>query len=141
EHANGKTVRNTLQTNGTLLDDDWCAFLKRENFLVGLSLDGPRELNDAARPDKQGRSSFDDVIRGMQAMQRHGVDFNVLVTVSSANVGAPREIYRFLKGLGARHLQFNPVVEREARAHETVIGLHFANPPKWVKPRSADDTH
>ena len=140
-HAGGKTIRNTLQTNGTLLDEAWGAFLKRENFLVGLSLDGPRELNDLARPDKQGRSSFDDVIAGLQTLARHGLDFNVLVTVSAANVGHPREIYRFLKSLGVRFIQFNPVVERVARAHEAVIGLHFANPPAWSRPRKADDTH
>src|SRR5262249_20043387 len=78
-YAKGKVIRNTLQTNGTLLDDEWCAFLAREGFLVGLSLDGPRAINDAARPDKRGRSSFDDTLHGVRALQRHGVEFNVLV--------------------------------------------------------------
>ena len=81
-HANGKVIRNTLQTNGTLLDDEWGAFLKREGFLVGVSLDGTRALNDVARPDKRGRSSYDDTVRGLQVLLKHGVDFNVLVTVS-----------------------------------------------------------
>ena len=83
-----------MQTNGTLLDDEWGAFLKREGFLVGVSLDGPRALNDVARPDKRGESSYDDTLRGLAVLSRHGVDFNVLVTVSSANVDHPLEIYR-----------------------------------------------
>jgi uncharacterized protein len=129
QFAQGKQIRNTLQTNGTLLDDAWGDFLKRENFLVGVSLDGPRALNDLARPDKQGNSSYDDTLRGLAVLARHGVDFNVLVTVSSANVDHPLEIYRHLKGLGANFIQFNPVVERVAQPKETVIGLHFAVPP------------
>lgn len=140
QYALGKTVRNTLQTNGTLLDDDWGAFLKREGFLVGVSLDGPRELNDVARPDKQGRSSYDDTLRGMAALVRHGVDFNVLVTVSSANVAHPLQIYRHLKEIGAHYIQFNPVVERQPQAEEVVIGLHFATPPALSQPPAPKQT-
>ncbi len=132
-HAGGKRIANTLQTNGTLIDNRWGAFLAREKFLVGVSLDGPRELNDVARPDKQGRSSYDDVLRGMDALARHGVDFNVLVTVSSANVDHPLEIYRHLKSVGAQFIQFNPVVEREPVATEAATGLHFAAPPSLGK--------
>ncbi len=135
--SQGKQIRNTLQTNGTLLDDDWGAFLKREGFLVGVSLDGPRALNDVARPDKQGKSSYDNTLRGLAVLSRHGVEFNVLVTVSSANVSHPVEIYRHLKGLGANFIQFNPVVERVARPKETVIGLHFATPPALSLPEVA----
>ncbi|MGS0743064.1 anaerobic sulfatase maturase [Glaciimonas sp. GG7] len=129
QYAQGKTIRNTLQTNGTLLDDTWGAFLKREGFLVGVSLDGPPALNDVARPDKKGRSSYADTVRGLAVLGRYGVDFNVLVTVSAANVDHPLQIYRHLKELGANFMQFNPVVEREAQPKETVIGLHFAVPP------------
>src|SRR6202049_2312212 len=135
--SQGKQIRNTLQTNGTLLDDDWGAFLKREGFLVGVSLDGPRALNDVARPDKQGNSSYDNTLRGLAALSRHGVDFNVLVTVSSANVSHPFEIYRHLKELGVNFIQFNPVVERVAQPKETVIGLHFAAPPALSLPEMA----
>ena len=135
--SRGKQIRNTLQTNGTLLDDAWGAFLKREGFLVGVSLDGPRALNDIARPDKQGNSSYDNTLRGLAVLSRHGVDFNVLVTVSSANVSHPLEIYRHLKELGANFIQFNPVVERVAQPKETVIGLHFAVPPALSLPRVA----
>src|SRR5471032_826160 len=133
-HAGGKRIANTLQTNGTLIDERWGAFLAREKFLVGVSLDGPRELNDVARPDKQGRSSYDDVLRGMELLARHGVDFNVLVTVSNANVDHPWEIYRHLKAVGAQFIQFNPVVEREPVQAETAAGLHFAAPPSLGKP-------
>lgn len=133
-HAGGKLIRNTLQTNGTLLDDAWGVFLQREKFLVGISLDGPRRLNDVSRPDKRGRSSYDDTLRGMNVLARHGVDFNVLVTVSSANVDHPLEIYRHLKAQGARFIQFNPVVERQPAPAETVIGLHFATPPALSRP-------
>jgi len=136
KYAQGKQIRNTLQTNGTLLDDAWGVFLKREGFLVGVSLDGPRALNDVARPDKQGRSSYDDTLRGLDVLARHEVDFNVLVTVSSANVEHPLEIYRHLKALGANFIQFNPVVERVAQPKETVIGLHFAVPPALSLPKA-----
>jgi uncharacterized protein len=138
-HAGGKAIRNTLQTNGTLLDDAWCSFLARECFLVGLSIDGPRELHDAARPDKRGRGSSDDVLAALQRLRSHGVDLNALVTVSSANVAHGREIYRFLKSQGVRFMQFNPVVEREARASdEVVIALHFAKPPRLSRPGAID---
>lgn len=142
EFANGKVIRNTLQTNGTLLDDTWCAFLAREGFLVGLSLDGPREVHERYRPDKQGRSSFDDVMRGLAYLKRHRVKFNVLVTVARESARYPLEIYRFLKDCGVRHLQFNPVVERAPRHHEIRIGLTYATPPKLSRhgPAEIDET-
>jgi uncharacterized protein len=132
-YRNGKNIRNTLQTNGTLLDDRWGAFLAAEGFLVGISLDGPRELHDQTRYDKQGRSSFDDTMRGLGVLQRFNVPFNVLVTVSDAVSRQPLTVYRFLKDLGVRHIQFNPVVERVPCAEEKVIGLHFAAPPEFSR--------
>jgi uncharacterized protein len=128
--ANGKTIRNTLQTNGTLLDDEWGEFLAREKFLIGLSLDGPRALHDVHRYDKQGKSSFDDTVRGLAVLKRHGIDFNVLVTVSRQNSREPLAVYRFLREQGVTHIQFNPVVERIPQPKEQVIGLHFSRPPK-----------
>ena len=136
-YAHGKTIRNTLQTNGTLLDKEWCSFFQRESFLVGVSLDGPRALNDQSRPDKHGRSSYDDTVRGLALLAQHGVDFNVLVTVSSSNVHHALAIYRHLKEIGARYIQFNPVVERQAQPKEQVIGLHFATPPALSKTATA----
>jgi uncharacterized protein len=110
----GLTIRNTLQTNGTLLDDEWCAFFKAHDFLVGLSLDGPEKLHDAYRVDKGGRGSFARVMKGLRLLQRHGVEVNVLTTVHAANAPYPLEVYRFLRDeAGARFLQFIPIVERD----------------------------
>jgi uncharacterized protein len=110
-----------LQTNGTLIDDEWAAFFKRNNYLVGLSIDGPRELNDAYRIDKKGRGSFDDVVRGWNCLQKHGVDCNVLCTVHAANSDRPLEVYRFFRDeLKARYIQLIPMVER---ATEETIAL------------------
>ena len=109
----GVEFLNTIQTNGTLLDDDYCRFFAQNNFLVGLSLDGPREMHDAFRVDKGGNPTFDKVVRGARLLQKHGVDFNVLTTVNSANADHPLEVYRFLREeIGTKYIQFIPVVER-----------------------------
>lgn len=110
----GLTVGNTLQTNGVLLDDEWCEFLRQNRFLVGLSLDGPRELHDAYRRDKAGNPVFDKVVRAVRLMQKHQVEFNVLCTVNAVNSQHPLEVYRFFRDeLGARYLQFIPIVEKD----------------------------
>lgn len=129
QYANGKQIRNTLQTNGTLLDEAWGEFLAREQFTVGLSLDGPREVHDLYRPDKQGRSSFDEVMRGLDVLKKHGVAFNVLVTVARDVALQPLAVYQFLKAQGVQYIQFNPVVERPPQAAHAEAGLHFAIPP------------
>jgi serine-type anaerobic sulfatase-maturating enzyme len=106
-------IAYTMQTNGTLLDDAWCEFLRDNHFLVGLSLDGPRELHDANRRDKSGRGTFERVERAARLMQRYGVDFNVLCTVNAANAGHPLEVYRYFRdALGVEWIQFIPIVER-----------------------------
>ncbi|WP_271407953.1 anaerobic sulfatase maturase [Pseudomonas sp. Q1-7] len=130
EFANGKVIRNTLQTNGTLLDDAWCAFLAQEGFTVGLSLDGPRALHDLHRPDKRGRSSFDQVMRGLALLQKHAIPYNVLVTVTRETARQPLAVYRFLKEAGVRHIQFNPVVERLPTPSDASRGQAFATPPE-----------
>lgn len=129
EFAAGKTIRNSLQTNGTLLDEAWCRFLAAEDFTVGISIDGPRAIHDQHRPDKQGRSSFDAVMGGLQQLREHQVRFNVLVTVSRQSTAHALEIYRFLKAEGVRFIQFNPVVERLPTPAEQVLKLHFGKPP------------
>ena len=112
--APGVRIENTLQTNGVLLDDAWCAFLAENRFLVGLSLDGPRHLHDLYRHDKAGHSVFDRVVAAVRRMQKHGVEFNVLCTVNAGNSQHPLEVYRFFRDeLGTRFLQFIPIVERE----------------------------
>jgi uncharacterized protein len=109
----GMTFENTLQTNGTLLDDEWCEFFKQNNYLIGLSLDGPRELHDANRVDKAGRPTFDKVMRGLRLLQKHGIDFNILTTVNRVNGDHPLDVYRFLRDdVGTNWMQFIPVVER-----------------------------
>ncbi len=108
----GKRVTNALQTNGVLLDDAWCAFLRENDFLVGLSIDGPRELHNRYRVDKRGKPTFDRVMKGLNLLQKHGVEFSTLTVVSRDNARHPREVYRFLKEQGSRFLQFIPLVER-----------------------------
>ena len=109
----GMTFENTIQTNGTLLSDQWCEFLKRNNFLVGISIDGPRELHDAFRVDRTGKPTFDKVMRGLRLLQKHGVDYNVLTTVNRVNGDHPLEVYRFLRDdARTSWIQFMPVVER-----------------------------
>jgi uncharacterized protein len=109
----GQQVAYTIQTNGTQLDDEWCAFLKMHKFLVGLSVDGPRELHDVYRVDKGGRGSFDDVMRGWRYLNRHGVDVNILCTVHAANADHPLDVYRFFRDeLKTEFIQFIPIIER-----------------------------
>ena len=110
----GMHVHNALQTNGTLLDDDWCRFFHDNDFLIGLSVDGPRELHDAYRVDKGGKPTFDKVMAGMHLMQRHKVEFNILTTVHAANADHPLEVYRFLRDEAkTQFMQFIPIVERD----------------------------
>jgi uncharacterized protein len=109
----GMRILNTIQTNGVLLDDEWAAFFKENEFLVGISIDGPREMHDAYRVDKGGEPTFDRVIKGLSYLQKHEVDFNVLTTVHAANGDNPVEVYRFLRDeVGAEFIQFIPIIER-----------------------------
>jgi serine-type anaerobic sulfatase-maturating enzyme len=114
QYANGKQIENVFQTNGVLLDDAWAEFFRENRFLIGVSIDGPRELHDAYRVDKGGQPSFDRVMRGIETLKRHGVDFNTLTTVHRANADSPLEVYRFLKEHGSGYMQFIPIVERIA---------------------------
>jgi uncharacterized protein len=108
----GQRIENDLQTNGTLLDADWARFLKVNRFLVGLSIDGPKDVHDAMRPTKRGQPSFDDVVRGAELLQKHGVPFNTLTCVHRHNASRPLDVYRFLRReLGSTYLQFIPIVE------------------------------
>jgi uncharacterized protein len=110
----GMVVQNTMQTNGVLLDDEWCEFFRQNNFLIGLSLDGPRELHDAYRVDKAGSPTFDRVMKSARLLQKHKVEFNILTTVHAANADHPLDVYRFLRDdLGANFIQFIPIVERD----------------------------
>jgi uncharacterized protein len=128
-YAGGKRITNALQTNGTLLDDDWCAFFKAEDFLIGLSIDGPCELHDYYRVDKSGRPTFDLVMRGMDLLKKHGVQFNTLCVVNRQNQRHPLAVYEFLKRHGSGYIQFIPLVERAGDGRTFAQRAVFASPP------------
>lgn len=112
QYAGGRPVVNSLQTNGTLLTDEWGAFFRQHRFLIGLSIDGPEDLHDAYRKTKQGEPTFRQVMNGLEVLKRHHVEFNTLTVVHRQNSQRPLDVYRFLKEIGSRHLQFIPLVER-----------------------------
>jgi uncharacterized protein len=126
-YANGKQIANAFQTNGVLLNDAWAEFFLEYQFLIGISIDGPRELHDAYRVDKGGQPTFDRVMRGIEVMQRNKVDFNTLTTVHRANADSPLEVYRFLRDNGSGYMQFIPIVERIAH-QVTEEGLRLISP-------------
>lgn len=127
--APGQQILNTMQTNATLIDDEWAAFLKANDFLVGVSIDGPRAMHDVYRVDKGGKPTFDRVIAGLDALKRHEVEWNALVTVNSANGDHGREVYTFLRDeLGATFMQLIPIVEHaggEQASPRSVSGRQY----------------
>lgn len=140
KHAGGKRVFNAIQTNGTLLDDEWGEFLHEHGFLVGLSIDGPRALHDSYRVDKQGRPTFDQVMRGIDVLKKHKVEFNTLTVVHRKNSQHPQAVYQFLKEIGSGFIQFIPLVERAAHTslptEGGLIQLSLAAPPRSGEARS-----
>jgi uncharacterized protein len=106
----GRRIDNGLQTNGTLLDENWGRFLAAEGFAVGLSLDGPRDLHDRHRLTRNGRSTFDETMRGGEILRRHGVATDILCVVSSANIRLPAKVYGFFRDIGASYVTFLPLV-------------------------------
>lgn len=106
-----KQIENNIQTNGILLDEEWCGFFRENNFLVGVSIDGPEDIHDAFRSDKGGQPTFSRVVKNIGLMAREGVEYNTLSTVNRASEGRGAEVYRFLKSIGSRYMQFLPVVE------------------------------
>jgi uncharacterized protein len=131
----GQSILHTIQTNGTLLDDDWCAFFKQHRFLVGLSVDGPKPMHDAYRVDKHGAGSFDQVMRGFEVLRRHEVDVNILCTIHAANADHPLEVYRFFRDdLQAGYLQFIPIVERTTEALIPIANLGWGKRPGGDRP-------
>jgi uncharacterized protein len=125
----GRAIRNAFQTNGILLDAEWAEFFARHKFLVGVSIDGPRELHDAYRVDRGGQPTFDRVMAGLDVLRARGVEFNTLTTVNRKNARHPGEVYRFLKKVGSGYIQFIPIVERDAPPGGSETGLHLAPPP------------
>jgi uncharacterized protein len=126
----GQAVQQTFQTNGILIDDAWCAFFKKHDFLVGLSVDGPRELHDAYRLDRRGQGTFDRVMEGWRNLRAHDVSFNVLCTVNAANQGRGRDVYRFFRDeLSTQWIQFIPIVERATEETLAVANLGWSDRP------------
>jgi uncharacterized protein len=110
----GQTIHHSMQTNGTLLTDEWCEMLAEHQFLVGISIDGPPDMHDAYRVDKKGNATSQKVLRGLELLKAHGVDFNVLCTVHAANQDHPLDVYHYVRDeLGANFLQLIPIVERD----------------------------
>jgi serine-type anaerobic sulfatase-maturating enzyme len=128
KYANGKRITNGFQTNGILLDDEWCEFFKENNFLVGVSIDGPKEIHDKYRVDKGNEGTFDKVLRGIKYLKKHNVDFNTLTVVQRDNAEYPLEIYNFLKDIGSGYMQFIPIVERMAYKDSAVSSLKLVLP-------------
>ncbi|WP_202302134.1 anaerobic sulfatase maturase [Dryocola clanedunensis] len=111
KYGGGKKIFNALQTNGILLNDEWCQFLKQHDFLVGISIDGPEALHDRYRQTRAGNGTFKKVISAIDLLKKYGVEFNTLTVVNNINVGHPLEVYEFLKSIGSRHLQFIELLE------------------------------
>jgi uncharacterized protein len=112
KYKKDKIIDNSIQTNGILLNDEWCEFFSDNNFLVGLSLDGPHYINDYYRKHSNGDGSFNQIINGLDLLNKHNIEYNILSVVNNHNVKYPLEIYRFFKSIGAKYIQFTPVVEK-----------------------------
>ncbi|MDR1720766.1 MAG: anaerobic sulfatase-maturation protein [Dysgonamonadaceae bacterium] len=111
QYKNGRSIDNCIQTNGTLLTDDWCKFFKDNNFLVGISIDGPQHCHDKYRLTADGRPTFVQVMRGLNLLKKHGVEYNIMAVVNDYNVDYPLEFYQFFKDTDSRFIQFAPIVE------------------------------
>ena len=112
KYARGRIIDNTIQTNGTLLNDEWCRFFKDNNWLVGVSIDGPQEFHDEYRKNKIGAPSFRKVMQGIDLLKKHGVEWNALAVVNDFNGDYPLDFYHFFKEIECRYIQFTPIVER-----------------------------
>jgi uncharacterized protein len=136
KYAGGRPVHNAFQTNGILLDNDWCKFLKKENFLVGLSLDGPRFIHDRFRVNRGGQPSFNQVMKTLKRFKCHGVEFNTLTCVTKQSAPHAKEIYEFLRSAGSTFMQFIPIIERKPSEAASKLGLKLDIPPDFQQ----DDT-
>lgn len=127
--AGGKRITNVLQSNGTLINDEWCRFLKEHNFLIGISLDGPQNIHDRYRKDHLGKSTFNRVMKGVDLLRKHGVEFNVMACVAGETARRPLEVYHFFKNEGIEFIQFSPVVERKPDELSLRRGFRLGQPP------------
>jgi uncharacterized protein len=125
KYSRGLVIDNTIQTNGTLLNDEWCRFFRDNNWLVGVSIDGPQEFHDEYRHNKVGVPSFERVMRGINLLKKYGVEWNALAVVNDYNADFPLEFYHFFKEIECRFIQFTPIVERLTTHAD---GRHLATP-------------
>lgn len=125
KYANGRQIDNCIQTNGTLLNDEWCRFFRENNWLVGVSIDGPQEFHDEYRRNRQGLPSFQKVMKGINLLNKHGVEWNAMAVVNDFNADYPLDFYNFFKEIDCHYIQFAPIVER-ITAHND--GRHLASP-------------
>ena len=125
QYAGGRSIDNCIQTNGTLLTDEWCEFFKENNWLVGVSIDGPQEFHDEYRKNRQGRPSFTKVMQGIHLLKKHGVEWNALAVVNDFNADYPLDFYHFFKEIDCHYIQFTPIVERISPHAD---GRHLASP-------------
>lgn len=125
KYGRGRTIDNSIQTNGTLLNDEWCRFFKENNWLVGVSIDGPQEFHDEYRRNKQGLPSFAKVMKGIDLLNKYGVEWNAMAVVNDFNADYPLDFYHFFKEIGCRYIQFTPIVER---IFPHTDGRHLASP-------------
>lgn len=112
-YAGGRQIDNCIQTNGTLITEEWCKFFKENNFLVGVSIDGPQEFHDEYRKTASGGPSFQKVMKGIQLLNKYGVEWNALAVVNDFNAEYPLDFYHFFKEIGCHFIQFTPIVERK----------------------------
>ncbi len=141
QYAGSKQIINTLQTNGILINQQWCEFFKQHHFLIGISIDGPKELHDQYRRTRSGKPTHHLVEAAIAMFKRHQIEFNTLTVVNNINVEHPELVYDYLKQIGSQHMQFIPLIEREAQS-TTRDGLTLLHPDRLeavkVTPWSAD---
>ncbi|MFV0450363.1 MAG: anaerobic sulfatase maturase [Vibrio sp.] len=126
-NVDDKKVIHTLQTNGLLINDEWCQFFKENEFLIGISIDGPQELHDAYRVTRSGKPTHHKVMTAIECLKAFRVEFNTLTVINNINVEKPLEVYRFLKDIGSRNMQFIPLVERKSK-QPNKDGLYLIDP-------------
>lgn len=127
QYGQGRQIDNSIQTNGTLLTDEWCEFFRDNNFLVGISIDGPQDFHDEYRKNKIGAPSFYKVMQGIKLLKKHGVQYNCMAVVNDYNADYPLEFYNFFKEIGCEFLQFAPIVERMKNDKSSSTSLASAN--------------
>lgn len=129
QYANGKRISNSFQTNGMLINEQWCRFFVKNKFLIGLSMDGPKTVHDRYRVDHSGKPTFTAVHHALKLLIKHGVEFNILACVNRESSEKPLEVYRFFRNEGVRFIQFIPIVERLPDSYAQNLGLHLSMPP------------